>query len=156
MSLDIQEPRQHRKRYAFNPEEDCHLRELVSKYGEDAWDKIASRMPRRDRRQCRERWINYLSPAVANGPWSVEEEELLKEKVQTVGRSWKAIQIWFPGRTDINIKNHWKQMEKLGHEIPKKSRASADIFQQLLASWMIEVPLPMAEDRGEHDSTTLF
>jgi hypothetical protein len=110
--LSVTEGRKTRKRVSFGPEEDDRLRELVLKFGENNWRRIASKMPKRDRRQCRERWFNYLTPFVTNGPWTPAEEVLLRAKVADHGRSWKAIQPFFPGRTDINIKNHWKRLQK--------------------------------------------
>jgi hypothetical protein len=102
-----------RKRKAFTPEEDDRLRALVSRLGDANWRGIAAKMPRRNRRQCRERWFNYLCPTICNAPWSTLEEDLLRTKVQECGRKWRVIQAFFTGRTDINIKNHWKHMERM-------------------------------------------
>jgi hypothetical protein len=136
MSFDDARPR--RKRMSFTPDEDDRIRELVAKYGENNWRRIASKMPKRDRRQCRERWFNYLTPMVSNGPWTPEEDELLRAKVDQFGRKWKAIQPFFPGRTDINIKNHWKQLVKAGAQLsrPSAARPNPDSFDQLMASVM--------------------
>ena len=102
----------HKRRSAFTPEEDDRLRELVGKHGENNWFHIASKMPKRDTRQCRERWFNYLSPKVINGVWTQPEDDLLAEKVAIFGRKWKSIEPFFPGRTDINIKNRWNFLQK--------------------------------------------
>jgi hypothetical protein len=112
--MSSQEAPHKRKRNSFTPDEDDLLRELVMKHGENNWRRIASKIPKRDRRQCRERWFNYLTPLVINGPWTTEEENLLRTKVTECGRKWKAMQPFFVGRTDINIKNHWKQMSQRG------------------------------------------
>jgi hypothetical protein len=137
MSVQVEAQRK-RKRMAFSPEEDDHLRQLVAKHGEDCWRRVAAKMPKRDRRQCRERWFNYLTPFVLNGPWTPAEEALLRAKVLENGRKWKAIQPFFPGRTDINIKNHWKRLEK---EEARSSHAKPNIgegtaFDRLLTSVM--------------------
>jgi hypothetical protein len=99
------------------PHEDEQLRELVEKHGETSWMTIARELPGRSCRQCRERWLNYLSPRVQNGPWSEAETTLLFEKVTEFGTSWKTIQRYFPGRTDINIRNHYRHLQR---EIPIK------------------------------------
>jgi hypothetical protein len=124
-----------RTRLSFTPDEDDLLRVLVGKYGEDNWQVIAAKMTRRSRRQCRERWVNYLSPAVCNRPWTPEEEDLLSVKVKEIGRKWKAMEPFFPGRTDVNIKNHWKQMEKWARTKPPPSAPAGDPFVMLYASW---------------------
>jgi hypothetical protein len=149
------EPPRGRKRHTFTQDEDFHLHELVAKYGDNAWEKIAQRMLGRDRRQCRERWMNYLSPTVENGPWTSKEEDCLREHVFALGRSWKAIQQFFPGRTDINIKNHWKQMKKAG-VTGVKSDESRDIFEQLESSWMSEESLFMNGHTKDYGLGSLF
>jgi hypothetical protein len=129
-----------RKRMAFTPDEDDRLRELVAKHGENDWGRIAAKLQRRDRRQCRERWFNYLSPRVENGPWTADEEVLLRRKVVEFGRKWKTIQSSFPGRTDINIKNHWKLMTKLasGRAQRPQPTQEKDIFKNLADSLVFD------------------
>jgi hypothetical protein len=113
MSIETPTKTGHRKRVSFTPDEDDRLRALVAKFGDNDWGRVASKLPRRDRRQCRERWFKYLTPHVRNGPWSREEEELLRHRVHELGHRWTAIRASFPGRTAINVNNHWKQMKKL-------------------------------------------
>lgn len=91
----------------FSDDEDIKLLELVEKYGEN-WSQIASEMDGRNVRQCRERWRNYLSPDVANRPWTEEEDKLLDEKYAQFGPKWKHIASFFAKRTDINIKSRWQ------------------------------------------------
>ena len=38
------------------------MRELVQKLGAGNWSTIASYIPGRVGKQCRERWLNYLRP----------------------------------------------------------------------------------------------
>ena len=132
-------PTRHKKRYAFTPEEDDRLRELVEKHGENNWFHIASKMPKRDTRQCRERWFNYLSPKVINGTWTEEEDKFLAEKVSQFGRKWKAIEPFFPGRTDINIKNRWNFLQKKKAK-EEKSFLDDDQLNELFSSLIGEAP----------------
>ena len=94
-------------RQKFTAEEDARLIDLVRIHGNKAWKKIASIMKTRTTRQCRERYINYLSPNVTNGPWTAEEELLLIEKVQEMGPRWPKIAKYFQSRSDVNIKNRY-------------------------------------------------
>lgn len=94
-------------RQKFTAEEDSRLIELVRIHGNRAWKKIASIMKTRTTRQCRERYINYLSPDVTNGPWSVQEDSLLIEKVHEMGPKWSKIAKFFQNRSDVNIKNRY-------------------------------------------------
>jgi hypothetical protein len=94
-------------RHKFLKAEDDLLRDLVSRFGEQNWNIIASFMKRRSARQCRERYKNYLSPRVNTRPWLPEEEELLTAKVGELGQKWAKITSFFEGRSDVNVKNHW-------------------------------------------------
>lgn len=80
------------------------------------WCKIADNMPNRNARQCRDRWINYLSPTVVNGKWTEEEDHLLIEKYLTMGNCWRQIAAFFPTRTDINIKNRFRKLQRRMHK----------------------------------------
>jgi hypothetical protein len=96
----------------FSPEEDALLIELVNEYGLNDWDNVTLHLRGRNARQCRDRWLNYLSPDVKNGPWTGEEEKLLLEKYEVFGATWKRIAAFFPTRTDINVKSRWHLIQR--------------------------------------------
>ena len=127
-----------KKRNAFTEEEDKMLSNLVGRFGEDNWNKIARRMPKRDVRQCRERWLNYLSPLVINGAWSKEEEELLVRKVNEYGRKWKFITQFFPGRTDINIKNRYNCLIKYQSKKKQKEIFTDEMYDSFMIALLFE------------------
>jgi hypothetical protein len=56
------------RRFRVHPIEDLALRELVLVHGLTAWPMIASRLPGRNARQCRDRWNHYLSRLPAPEP----------------------------------------------------------------------------------------
>lgn len=95
------------QRKLFSVEEDHILRCLVMQHGDKDFKKIAAFMPGRTVRQVRERYKNYLSPTINNGPWSREEDELLRLKFAEIGPKWSKIASFFPSRSEINIKNRW-------------------------------------------------
>lgn len=138
-----------KKRFAFSCDEDDRLRALVSKYGEDNWAIIASKMKKRSTRQCRDRWINYLSPLAINGTWTPEEDQLLNEKVEIYGRKWKFLTNFFFGRTDINIKNHYNFLQKkLSKEILKQQKNQQ---QQIAANSKIVKETNIKKNNISHD-----
>lgn len=71
------------------------------------WNEIAKLVPERSARQCRERWIKYLSPMTRSDPFTQQEDELLRALHRQLGAKWVKISRHFPGRTDIQIKNRW-------------------------------------------------
>jgi hypothetical protein len=110
-------------RHKFLKAEDDQLRSLVERFGEKNWTLISSYMKRRTPRQCRERYKNYLSPAVSNRPWSAEEEVLLVEKVNQLGQKWAKIAAFFDGRSDVNVKNRWTAISQRNERVQKCAMA---------------------------------
>lgn len=110
LSAEIESNKNEKKkssRQMFTPKEDKQLIELVKEYGDRNWRVISKKMENRTTRQCRERYRNYLSPNLTNGPWTAEEDLLLEQKYVELGPKWAAISQFFKNRSDVNIKNRW-------------------------------------------------
>jgi hypothetical protein len=107
----------------FTLNEDAILTRAVTELGTDDWRQIARCLPGRNQRQCRDRWLNYLSPDVSNGPWTPEEEQLLLEKYAEYGAAWKRIGGCFAARTDINIKSRWQRIQRRNRRTLKGIRS---------------------------------
>ena len=61
----------------WSASEDAQLVELVGQYGGKHWARIASMLPGRTGKQCRERWCNNLDPSLKKGAWTPEEDETI-------------------------------------------------------------------------------
>ena len=99
----------HRK---FTAEEDKLLSALVEIHGTSNWIKIALFMDDRNSRQCRERWLNYLSPKLNKSEWTQEEDDLLLSLINDIGKHWVKITQCFPGRTDQMLKNRYSKITR--------------------------------------------
>lgn len=109
----------------FTLEDDELLKKLVARYGENNWIRVANGMQNRNERQCRERWVYYLSPKINTSPWTEEEDQLLISKVHEMGNKWVKISAYFPFRTDAMIKNRYNLLKRHEAKMKKKSSKSS-------------------------------
>ena len=96
----------------FTDEEDKKLKSFVEKFGTKDWIHISNLMETRNPRQCRERWNNYVNPALRNDPWTPEEDLLLDAKYAEYGPSWNKISKFFINRSDNSIRNRWMMIAR--------------------------------------------
>jgi hypothetical protein len=99
----------HVRHGVFTPEEDEALRQIVAESGTRNWAAVAQRLnTSRNGKQCRERWVNHLSPDIKNiGPWTDAEDELLLRLRGVYGNRWAAIARFLLGRAENAVKNRF-------------------------------------------------
>jgi hypothetical protein len=101
-----------RSKHKFTPEEDALIRQLAEQHGSKQWDLIARSLPHRTPRQVRDRWKHYLSPQVSLRDWSLNEDRLLLQLGARLAPRWSSMMRFFPGRTDVSLKNRWNKLQR--------------------------------------------
>ena len=96
-----------RSRKVFIKDEDFNLVNAVLKNPDLNWKKISNEVQTRTARQCRDRWVQYLSMKLYLEEWKKEEDELLIQAVQNYGKKWSLIKQLFPRRSYSCVKNRW-------------------------------------------------
>ena len=131
--VEVESRKKAGRKSAFTPELEQQLLDLVKKYGDNDWSKIAEFIPQFNRKQLRERYVNFLKKERTGNEFTAEEDQAIIKLVDNLGRKWEKIAENFPGRTAMVIKNRYST--KLN---PKKkgkaSRTSLECLQPASSS----------------------
>jgi hypothetical protein len=134
---------------SWTRQEDEMIIHFVQENGIKDWSKLASLLPGRLGKQCRERWRNHLDPDVNRAPWTDEEDQILIDWHEKIGSKWVKMADYLPGRSDNAIKNRWNstlakriEYEQTGAARPKRGRPS----QKTLAERALDQTKPKSAD----------
>ena len=145
------------KKTKWTPEEDRLLRESIAKNGTTNWTIVASVLPGRSGKQCRERWMNQLDPNLNKEDWKPADDVLLFTKHSCFGNSWVTISKFFPGRSPNSIKNRWSWLTR-HHFNPFQAVLGKPIDQgkiiEILNSCQIKAPFINGNLLPTNDSNT--
>lgn len=104
------------KKAKWTQEEDKLLVDSVKAHGMGNWSLVAQTIPGRTGKQCRERWINQLCPALNKDNWSTQEDAILVQQQRLHGNVWSKIAQFLPGRSANAVKNRWSWLSR--HRVP--------------------------------------
>lgn len=92
----------------WTSEEDDVLRRAVHVHKGKNWKTIATYFKDRTNVQCLHRWQKVLNPELVKGPWTKEEDELLRKYVEIYGpKNWALIAKELGGRIGKQCRERW-------------------------------------------------
>lgn len=115
-------------------QEDAILLNLVDKFGDRDWNRIANFVPGRSNKSCRERYIMRLRfEKRAVGAWLKREDETLLSLIDRYGTNWSLISTYLPERNNHQLRNRYELLKREASRVgPIKHRKlyrSEDGFQ---------------------------
>jgi hypothetical protein len=116
--------------------EDNQLRAAVRIWGTDSWSRIATYIPGRTGKQCRERWLAQIAPAVSKEEWLPDEDEILLANQAMNGNKWTEIAAKLPGRSPLKVKNRWHWLRRHQRMAERERLATTELPK------VQEVPAP--------------
>ncbi|KAH9306187.1 hypothetical protein KI387_010591, partial [Taxus chinensis] len=129
-------------------QEDMRLVNYITLNGEGRWNFLAKAAGlRRSGKSCRLRWVNYLRPDLKRGNITPQEERLIIDLQSRWGNRWSRIAQYLPGRTDNEIKNHWRT------RIKRKFNAGNRPSQHSMCSTCMPDQFIEQNDGAEKDRT---
>lgn len=110
--VDDEDPKRH---CLFTKEDDEKLKSIIEKYYQNDlrkinWSFVSFQMSNKNKRQCKDRYVNYLRDGINCDKFSPEENYLLRCKVDEIGHKWRMISKFFVNRTDIIIKAQYRKL----------------------------------------------
>ena len=106
------------KKAKWRPEEDKALIESVKIHGTKNWVTVASLVPGRNPKQCRERWTSHLDPNLSHNEFTPQEDTIIILQHQANGSLWAKIAAYLPGRSATAVKNRFNFLSR--RHLPEK------------------------------------
>jgi hypothetical protein len=97
--FDPEPPKRGPQYRRFTPDEDAVIIRAKFVDPSESWDNIAKRLEGR--------WRRFLAPRKSSEPWTPEEDQLLVDKVNEIGKAWAAMKLSFQGRSPRALSNRW-------------------------------------------------
>ena len=93
--------------HKFTQAEDELLKVLAHQYGEGNWAEIAKQLPGVNRKQVRDRYVNYLKGYRCTLEFTKKEDATIIKFVHKHGKKWCTLSELMKGRTPIMLKNRY-------------------------------------------------
>ena len=108
-------------RNAWNRNEDAALEKAVCEMGQN-WTLVAKAITGKTNKQCRDRFKNYVNPALNKSPYTEAEDAFIMASANS-GHGWANISDSLDGRTDAHVKLRFHQLSRAS-KASKTTKAS--------------------------------
>lgn len=71
---------------------------------------VSKYMPGRTDDQCAKRWRENLDPTISRKPWTTDEDRLLMERYELLGKQWREIATLIDGRAPVHCRNRFQSL----------------------------------------------
>lgn len=112
--------------------EDEILKAAVSKYGLTQWLRCSSLLNRKTAKQCKSRWLNWLSPRVNKSEWSAKEDEKLLSLAKILPNQWQTIAPIIGRTPNQCVERYQRLLDDVNFEEAQVSAATTDKTQAAL------------------------
>lgn len=97
----------------WRQEEDSALLTAIGKYGDKDWNRIASCVPGRSNKSCRERYLMRLKYSTRSvGSWRPKEDARLLALIDKFGTNWSLLASKFPLRNNQQLRNRYELLKR--------------------------------------------
>lgn len=123
--------------------EDDQLAEAIAKTGEGKWQQVSLLVPGRTPIQCLHRWTKHLKPGLVRGPWTPQEDELLRQWAETQkgAMRWAECSARIPGRSGKQCRERWMNSLcpdiKRGDWTPSEDAVILESYKQFGPKWTL-------------------
>lgn len=116
------------KKHKWTPDEDNKLLKSVEIHGTKNWIAVASMVPNRNPKQCRERYTTQINPALCRDDWTPVEDTMLIQLHERYGNHWAKIANHLNGRSSIAVKNRYHLLLRKSPSQFTASRSSWEAY----------------------------
>ncbi|KZT26955.1 hypothetical protein NEOLEDRAFT_1061658 [Neolentinus lepideus HHB14362 ss-1] len=107
-----------RRNHVWTSGADDRLLEAIKIYGIDNWLLVARYVSEdATAQQCQNRYHRTVTPDLARGPWTDDEDAKLRRAVEAYGHSWLEVASSIPGRSNEQCRDRWS--ERLNPKVAK-------------------------------------
>ncbi|OMJ92335.1 hypothetical protein SteCoe_4884 [Stentor coeruleus] len=143
-------------------QEDLALIDLMNTVGCKRWTKISEEMSKkygilnRSPKQCRDRWVNNIDPAIIKEIWTKEEDDILFDKHSIYGNKWCKISKFLQRRCGNSIKNRFYSivrvnLRKYNKNIPEEYQLKGSLKSLLKVKNIRDILVKRPENQDSND-----